>query len=301
MPTIVEYPLPSGSGPSAVATGPDGTLWFGLEEANTLCNVLLDGSYRPPIAVPSPNAGQGGIAFGSPDGLGYTTEYRTDKLAVFDPVAQAFVGEYATGYPGGGPGGIVWQPATQTYWMLLAAAGKIIQFDPVARAFLPGLIALYSAACTPHGPCIGSDGNFWCGEIDAQRVARVTPDGTVTQVVLSGSKPTVCHGGGDGATYCTDQNGKLWRIDVNSLAVSHYQNPPASTSTPYGLCADASGNLVYTDRGTGKVSVLPAGGGMAVEYPCPSGSTCQPNKLALGGDGAVWGGERATSKAFRFV
>ncbi len=302
MPTATEYPLPAGSAPSSVARDPnDGSLWFGCESLNALVHVHLDGTYDPPVPLPLANAGCGGIAFG-PDGFGRVTMTKLNKVAVFDATTQAFTGWVYAIPIGTAPGGILYQPADGYCYVFCTGNGRIARLDTSGNWAATWAVPSGSG-CYPHGPCLDAQGRVAFCEINAGKAAWVDTTGTFTEVALAGSQPAVCAAGGDGALYCTDERGRLWRIDQTATppTAASYSNPPASNATPFGLCADANGNLVYTDRATGQVGVLPSGGGAATECACPSGPTCQPNKLVLAGDGAVWGGERAAAKVFRFA
>ncbi|MBP9232237.1 MAG: SMP-30/gluconolactonase/LRE family protein, partial [Phenylobacterium sp.] len=56
----------------------------------------------------------------------------------------------------------------------------------------------------PEGPIAMNDGSVILTEIKAQRLTRVTPDGTKTTVVETGGGPNGAAIGPDGAIYITN-------------------------------------------------------------------------------------------------
>ncbi len=295
--TIQEFPLPANSGPSAIAPAPDGSVWVGLETANQVVQVLVpSGQNGLLLTIPTPSAGMGGLAFGA-NGLGYLAEYHTNKIAVFDPVAGQFLAEYVIPVSASGPSGLVYQPATGDLWILLAAVGQVIRMGLDGSFPFPTLKIPAGPSCTPHGPCVGGDGNVWFGEISAAKVCKATPAGVLTEYPVVGARPTCCTAAADNGVYFTDQNNRIWRIDLTSFALTKWTVPTPS-SVPYGCGTTAAGDVIFSERSGNKIGILPLGGGTIQEQTCPTPSS-QPNHLCLGGDGAVWVDERAASQVAR--
>jgi streptogramin lyase len=73
----------------------------------------------------------------------------------------------------------------------------------------------------------GPDGNVWFTEVQLNKVVRVTPDGTITELVVptGSSAPSAIAEGADGNLWFTEQTGnKIGRIDLASPA-------PTATAT----------------------------------------------------------------------
>jgi virginiamycin B lyase len=78
--TVTNF-VATGAGPSAIATGPDGALWFTETGANKIGR--LTASTNPALtnefSVPTPNSQPGGIALG-PDNALWFTEFAANKI-----------------------------------------------------------------------------------------------------------------------------------------------------------------------------------------------------------------------------
>ncbi len=60
-----------------------------------------------------------------------------------------------------------------------------------------------TAKASPDGIALGPDGNIWCSEGDIDRLARVTPDGRVSELGV-GMTP------GSGPLSIVERDGALW-------------------------------------------------------------------------------------------
>jgi virginiamycin B lyase len=77
---LTEFAIPTGaSGPSAIAAGPDGNLWFTEYNANQVARITPGGVVTE-FPVPTPGSGPYGIARGG-DGNLWFTEFTADKVA----------------------------------------------------------------------------------------------------------------------------------------------------------------------------------------------------------------------------
>ena len=76
---IYEYPIPTaGSGPTGIAAGADGNLWFTEGSANKIGRITTAGSFTE-FPVPTPGSGLSDIAAG-PDGNLWFTEASANKI-----------------------------------------------------------------------------------------------------------------------------------------------------------------------------------------------------------------------------
>ena len=119
----------------------------------------------------------------------------------------------------------------------------------------------------PEGPVFDADGNLYVVELAAGRVTRFTPDGERSTLAEMGGSPNglafgadgnlyVCNGGGRWAAgACTDHEegpgdgpGLLQRLSVDGsfeTIVAEIDGVPLNS--PNDICADADGNLWFTD------------------------------------------------------
>ena len=80
--TLTEYSLPISALPSGITQGPDGNLWFSLEQSNFIGYVAPGGSFTL-YTLPS-TGNQGGINPG-PDGNIWFTENTANKVSNINP------------------------------------------------------------------------------------------------------------------------------------------------------------------------------------------------------------------------
>jgi virginiamycin B lyase len=164
--------------------------------------------------------------------------------------------------------------------------------------FLPAF-NVPTAGAWPHGPTVGSDGNVWFAELNANKIARMTMAGQITELALpqASSSPDVMTSAADGV-YFTEYNvNKVARVNLTTFAITQWSVPTAG-SQPVGITTGGDGNLYFTERTGNKVGILPVGGGSIVEYPLPTASAL-PDKITLGPDGNLWFTEHSSSELGR--
>ncbi len=131
------------------------------------------------------------------------------------------------------------------------------------------------------------DGSYWYTQPSANRVARMTPQGQVTEyaVPTASSNPFDIVAGADGNMWFTElDTGKIGRVSPQG-AVSEFALPLAS-SQPRGITAGPDGNIWFTEIGTGKIGrITPQGAITEFDIPWASAS---PRGITLGPDGNLW-------------
>ena len=144
-----------------------------------------------------------------------------------------------------------------------------------------------TAAAQPAGIVSGPDGNFWFTEFAADRVARITPTGTITEFAVpgAGSGPLNIVVGPDGALWFT-QNGsdQIGRITTDG-AITEYTVPGAG-SKPNDIAVGPDGALWFTETGSDQIGRVTTAG-TVTEYTVP-GVGSAPAGIAAGPDGALW-------------
>lgn len=137
----------------------------------------------------------------------------------------------------------------------------------------------------PSGVCFDPSGNMYVADRSNHKIRKITPGGTVSTLAGSGSVGAA-DGPGATATFnypvqvCTDAAGNVYVSDeynnkirkitpagvVSTLAGSgtvgsvDATGPAASFNTPYGICADAAGNIYVNDRLNYKIRKITAAG-----------------------------------------
>jgi streptogramin lyase len=149
-----------------------------------------------------------------------------------------------------------------------------------------GKITEYSVSHIPGGVTAGPDGNLWFTEPIANKVAKMTTSGTVSEYALpEKSEPLDIAPGPDGDLWFTDAGtSKIGKISTTGT-VTEYSLPAGSK--PYGIVAGPSkeNDLWFTDQGTGKIGKISTAGAIT-EFALPEKST--PWGIAVGSDGNLW-------------
>jgi streptogramin lyase len=179
-------------------------------------------------------------------------------------------------------------------WGPLAVAAGVLVLATGARAATTEF-PLPTAEAFPVGVAAGPDGNLWLTEYSAGRLARVAPDGTVTELAplpTAHSGPVAITPGPDGALWFTEAAAnQIGRVALDGTVTEFgglspaYGDPSAVPAGPQSIVAGADGNLWFTEPGASAIGRITPGGAIA-EFPLPQGG--QPRGIAAGPDGALW-------------
>jgi len=285
--TFNEYPIPSRTIASNTCTSPDGLHVYFL--ANTYVDSIdmLGDIQEYPVPAPGLSAMTlVGCTF-DPAGVMYFSDQTNHYFYSFDPSSLLFTySKFPT--PNVGIAGHAVNTDGLIYVMV--TTNSAIQRVQPNGVFLP--VIRLTAGRYPHGPS-SCGGNVWFAENNANRVAFVTPAGSVSEFLLSvgGSHPfwTIC--APDGGVYFTmETSNMIGRIDLTSYAIQYWKLPTAN-SMPKGIALlnDLLGNtsICVAESNVNKIGCMPLGGGHITEYLIPIAGA-NPDKMASGPDGGVW-------------
>lgn len=268
----VDFPTPSSnSEPWAIASGPDGNIWFSeysrigvLEPCTPLatCDPVTREFTIPPSfgGTPDPSA----LTVGS-DGNLWFNELNTNQIGVMvpcTPIATCVptVRSFSTPSPGTaasvatGPDGNLWFTEDSNKIGVLVPCTPIATCTPIIRDF-----SVPTANSSPGFLAAGLDGNVWFTEVDSGRIGVLVPCAPIATC-----NPT-----------------------VRDFSV------PTANSQPAGIVSGPDGNVWFTESGSGRVGVL---------TPCVPIATCspavedfalptansQPMSITVGPDGNLW-------------
>ena len=215
--TVTEYVIPTTSNPGAIATGPDGNIWFTHQSTapSAIGRLAPSGTgfmlfktsttNTGPVAIAGgsdgnvwytkqggigrmtpagtfneygvPNGGDSGGLTSGPDGNLWFTEPRANKIGRITP-AGAFM-EYPVPTASSGPAAITVGPDMNLWFTEASAAGNKIGRVTPAGAFME--FPIPTAASDASAIAKGPDGNLWFSEHDGHKIGRVTPAGVVTE------------------------------------------------------------------------------------------------------------------------
>lgn len=286
---IKEYPLSSTSEAGIVCVAPPvlanapaiaqkrhaaaaGLLWFADRTGNKIGNMNSTGTVVE-YAIPTPNAYPVACTFGPQDGLLYFAEHDSGKVAAFDPLALKFT-EWTVPPPNIGLAGLAFD--VNNILNILLGRDSGIQRMRTDGSFLAPI--QLSPGRFPHGPA-QCGGHIWFAENTANRIARLAPNGTLTETILPQphSQPFAATCASDGVYFTEYGAGKIGRIDMNTMAITQW-DVPSSGSNPMGIETGYDGNIYFAESRTNKIAVMPPGGGAITEYNVPTRHAL-PNKV----------------------
>jgi virginiamycin B lyase len=200
----------------------------------------------------------------------------------------------ATGAPygiGAGPDGNIWVTAT-------LGQGQ----DSILRVNSDGAVTQFPVGPRSGGGRSGSDhitsgpdGNLWFTEFFADRIARMTPGGVLTEFRLPGTDRAP-------RGIVTGPDGNLWFVEshFNHTAIGRITTKGVVTEFPLGgsftdqleptdIVAAPDGNLWFNQphglAPQGEIGRITPKGAITL-FPFPAGG--RPNGIAVGADGNVW-------------
>ena len=159
-------------------------------------------------------------------------------------------------------------------------------------------LQLPTAEAGPDGIVLGPDGNIWFSEGEVDRIARVTPDGRITEFgagMTPGSRPLsiVVR---DGALWFSQADGgRVARMtldgDVTEFPI------PSSDSQPRAMTLHPDGSIWFVETGANALGRI-ARDGTIVEFAIPT-PNASPRGVAVTADGDLWFTENFANKIGR--
>ena len=302
--TISEIAIPTAmSGPTGIATGPDGNLWFIENGANKIGQITTAGAITefpiPTSACPNSQCRAEAITAG-PDGNLWFTEYRGNQIGRITPAGV--VTQFPIPTPNSSPERITVGP-DGNLWFAESNANQIGRITPA------GVITEFpipTPTSVPDGITAGPDGNVWFTEEfpGGNQIGRITPSGVVTEfpIPTGSGNPAEITAGPDGNLWFTEWDGnRIGRITPTGV-VTEFPVPTVSahpfgttpSSNPFGITAGRDGNLWFTEASGNQIGrITPTG--VITEFPIPTAASF-PDGIAPGPDGNLWFAELTANK-----
>ena len=289
--------ISNGSGPSGIAAGPDGNLWF-TEVVGRIARINTSGTTTEFSSGISAGASPSGITAG-PDGNLWFTEANGNRIGRITPTAM--VTEFSSGisansYPNGiaaGPDGNLWFTEQNG-----SRIGRITPSGTVTE-FSSGI----TANSAPVGITAGPDGNLWFTELNTDRVGRITTAGTVTEFssgISAGAAPNAIALGPDGNLWFTEYGGnRIGRITISGT-VTEFSSGISAGATLWGIAAGADGNMWFTEFTGNRIGRITPNG-TVTEFSSGISSNAGPISIVTGGDGNLWSAEHNANRVARVI
>lgn len=248
---FTDYPLTPGSHPLGIAAGPDGALWFTEAGGSRIGRITTAGGLAEfPV---TPGSRPVGIATGA-DGALWFTEFAGDRIG------RVTTAGTVTEYPlspdaqpvaiTAGPDGALW--FTETGGSRIARIGRIDPATDKITEFPAYPAGSLGTATDPQGITVGPDGALWFTERAANKIGRLTVDGTLTEFDAAPGPFGITLG----------HDGALWFTQTGT-------GIPGAPSAP------------------GLIGRLTTGGVLDL-FPLKPRTGESPNDITVGPDGAIW-------------
>jgi virginiamycin B lyase len=156
-----------------------------------------------------------------------------------------------------------------------------------------------SPDCQPISITLGDDGNFWFTEQDKSRIARITPQGVITEFVTpTFSFPIDITAGPDGNIWFTEgSNGHIGFITPGGqITEIQFSNFDASG----GITTGPDGNIWFTDLTGNNIWRVDIDTHALTKFPVPTPDSF-PNDITVGADGNLWFVELSAGKIGRIT
>ena len=298
--SIAEFPVTTGGAhPDIITAGPDGNLWFtmGFDPVASIGRITPSGSITE-FPVPTHNSNPHGITSG-PDGNVWFTE---GDLEIGNKIGRITPAGEITEFPvpvGSGPRFITAGPDGNLWFTQYVSS--------IGRMTIDGTFAEFPIPTTQINNAetitLGSDGNLWFAEGINNRIARITPSGTVDEFMVPTTVPPLFPGGptsSSPAGITAGPDGNLWFTEFfgNNIGkitpageITEFTIPTGApglgtTSGASSVAAGPDGNLWFTEFSGNKIGqITPAG--IITEFDVPTAGS-SPSGIATGPDGRVW-------------
>jgi virginiamycin B lyase len=261
--------------PAALAIGPDGAIWFTLESSDAL-GVLREGQIRK-LSRGGETLEALGLAI-DPSGGAWFTDISGQSIGhVLEDGSRDTVR-----VPG---------PLAQLGRLSLAADGSVWFADSFANS----ITRLSNGQLTPHparepnaapfGVAVDARGTVWATLQTANKLARIDPDGTLTELDI----PTRNSAPADVAV---DGSGGVWFTELRANKIGRYSagrfeefSVPSEAAGLTSLAVAPDGSVWFTELRHHKLGRLRNGSITEFSLPRPN---ARPFGLAVAGSGEVW-------------
>lgn len=296
-----------GYGGNAIASGPDGNMWFTNNANNSIGRITPSGKVAyfevPTDASLTNSVGLFSIAAG-PDGNMWFTGFYSNVVGTVTPAGR--VTTYPVPIDGMLPLGIT-AGSDGNLWFTLDSANGIGRITP------EGEIRLFSTDGAPieaQGPSsctmcayeitAGPQGSLWFTLPAAGLVGRMTTQGAVTTFRV----PTATDPSPDNAVpvlggITAGADGNLWVVQPADSKVTRMTpkgavtdiDLPSATANPVSIAPGPGASLWVAENGAGALSRIDISGAKVpatvTQFAMPTANSL-PESVALGTDGSVW-------------
>jgi virginiamycin B lyase len=262
--------------PTAVAVGPDDTVWFTIDFANAIGRIR-DGKIER-LTEPGTNLEPVGLTVAA-DGAAWYTDAAARQIQRISPGGE--INSFALDTPIVKLGKIA-AAADGSLWFAEATAYSITRLrnGKLKRHVVDSIRA------EPYGVAVAPDGTIWATLRAGNQLLRITPDGAMKafDIPTRGSSPT---------DVAVDSQGAVWFLEfrgnkVGRYAAGRFEEFPVGegpTAGLTGLAVTADGTVWFAMLRQGSLGRLRDGRIERFRLPRES---ARPYSVAIDGEGNVW-------------
>jgi streptogramin lyase len=296
---FTEYPIPSGSDPQYIASGPDGALWFTEYGTRKIGRITTSGTLTEYTQPPqSQGSAPWGIAAGPDGAMWFAGSY-------YGPSGPGAIGRITTSgqltyypvpnlYPYGitaGPDGNMW--FTADYYV-----GKITMSGQVTIYNDKGTGRLFmDIAAAPSGALYLAVAN---GSNTSPFIGVMATPGQYSYVGLQGkaSMRGVATDPATGVVWFTEGARLVGFIDAGGNPIEYKIGGAENAPYPTGIAAGPHGEMWFTELARNAIArITPAG--EVTEHRVPTHRSF-PQRIVSGPDGALWFTEGQANQIGRY-
>lgn len=291
---VTSFGVTVGSGPSGLASGPDGALWFTEYNAARIGRMTTGGVLTDEFSAGITAGSQPfSIATGA-DGNLWFTEFAAAKIGRITPTGTVTEFDLPSGFsaPLGialGPDGNIWFTDFNLAQIgRITPGGTITEFGGMAPA------------SGPSGITAGPDGNMWFTEDVGNKVAKIDMSGSITEYTAGlspNSRPYSIAASPSGNLYFSEyaSPNRIGRVTTSGI-ITELSTGITPLAGPTGIGAGPDGNMWFTEYDAGAIGRL--NGDQAQEFTGIAGGS-QPTEIVTGSDGNLWFTEFGTDEIGR--
>lgn len=162
-------------------------------------------------------------------------------------------------------------------------AGLILAVGPASAQI--DTFAVPTPGARPYTIAAAADGNLWFTESSGDKIGRITPDGTITEIPLESGVGAygICVGP-DGSIAFTERFANRIGIIRPDGSLDEY-DVPTSFAQPWDITLGSDGNYWFTEEDMNQIGRMTPEGEFD-EF--PTGSCCFPTFICAGPDGNLW-------------
>ncbi|MGH3208305.1 MAG: virginiamycin B lyase family protein, partial [Trebonia sp.] len=276
-----------GAGLMMPAVGPDGSVWVGEMDTNTLAQLTPDSGVVRQVPLPGGYKEIMGIAVDDDDHV-WIAEEHAQELGMFDPATGRYR-QYRV--PGDAPAPVgVAVDASGQVWFTMMNGNAIGRFDPATARFTEYPIP--TAHALPYWLSVDPTGRVWFTEFGTGKLGELNPvTGKISEYALpDGSSPAGIAVGSSGSVWATTIQGLLIRVNSRTATTRVFHAPRPDE---YGVTVADDGTVWLGMASGAAVYSFDPATGTFTEHRLPVGS--DPWWVAASQAG-VWAASGATAQ-----